>query len=363
MKVKKIKLFDPVINTSEEKEVIKIIKSGHWASGAGNKKVLQFEKEFQKYLGSDECIAVNSGTAALHLALSLFDIKNKEVILPSLSFVSTAHSIVLNGGIPKFVDVDPKTCCIDLNEIKKSISKKTVAILPVHFAGMPCDMNGILDICKKNNLELIEDAAHASGTKFEKQKIGTHGTVFCFSFHPVKNLAMLTGGLISINHKKHKKFKKILNERRWCGITNRKGFNYDVQEIGWNYYMNEMSAGLGILQLKKLDRLNKIRSKIAKRYHDEIEIDEKMPYEKDCSYHFYWIRVNDRENIMKKLKKEGIETGIHYRPIHTMSMYNKKTKLPVTEKIGKEIMSIPTHPNLTNNEITKIISKINKFCR
>jgi len=358
---KKIKLFDPVIGISEEREAVKILRSGYWASGAGSGKVLQFENKFREYLGSDQCIAVNSGTAALNLSLSLLNIKNKEVILPSLSFVSTAHAVTLNGGIPVFVDVDAKTCCIDPKQIKKAISKKTAAILPVHFAGMACNMDKILEMCEESNIQLVEDAAHASGAKYNHKKIGSHGMAVCFSFHPVKNIAMLTGGLISINHKKHKKFKKILNERRWCGITNRQRFTYDVKQIGWNYYMNELSAGLGIIQLKKLDRLNLIRNNVAKRYHNEIELEEKMPYQKDCSYHFYWIMVKNRDKLMQKLKQNGIETGIHYRPIHTMSMYKNKKKLPMTEKVGKKIISLPTHPNLTNNDVTEIISKINRF--
>ena len=358
---KKIKLFDPAIGISEEREAVKILRSGYWASGAGSGKVLQFENKFREYLGSDQCIAVNSGTAALNLSLSLLNIKNKEVILPSLSFVSTAHAVTLNGGIPVFVDVDANTCCIDPIQIKKAISKKTAAILPVHFAGMACNMDKILEMCEESNIQLVEDAAHASGAKYNHKKIGSHGMAVCFSFHPVKNIAMLTGGLISINHKKHKKFKKILNERRWCGITNRQRFTYDVKQIGWNYYMNELSAGLGIIQLKKLDRLNLIRNNVAKRYHNEIELEEKMPYQKDCSYHFYWIMVKNRDKLMQKLKQNGIETGIHYRPIHTMSMYKNKKKLPMTEKVGKKIISLPTHPNLTNNDVTEIISKINRF--
>ena len=151
---KNIKLFDPVIGNSEEKEIVKILKSGFWASGSGSGRVRKFENKFCKYIGSKECVAVNSGTAALNLALSLFDIKNKEVILPSLTFVSTAHSILLNGGKPVFADVDPKTLCIDPEQIKKLISKKTAVIMPVHFAGMACNMNEILDVCK--NYQMID---------------------------------------------------------------------------------------------------------------------------------------------------------------------------------------------------------------
>tara|TARA_B100000953_G_scaffold295921_1_gene287781 strand:- start:118 stop:1203 length:1086 start_codon:yes stop_codon:yes gene_type:complete len=359
--MKKIKLFDPVIDENEIKKVVKTIKSKFWASGSGPGNVLKFENQFKKYVGSDDCIAVNSGTSALNLALSLIDIKNKEVILPSLSFVSTAHAILINGGIPIFVDVEPQTMCINPNEIQKSITAKTIAILPVHFAGFPCNLKDIQDIAKKHKLTIIEDAAHAAGTTYSKKKIGSHGTAVCFSFHPVKNLAMPTGGLISINHKNHKQFRKTLLARRWCGITDRVDSKYDVKELGWNYYMNEFSAAIGLTQLKKLNSTNKIRKKIAKIYDKELCLERKIPYSQNCSYHIYWIQVNNRTKFRKKMEEMNIETGIHYRPIHTFTMYKNTAKIPITEKISKKIVSIPIHPNLTENNIDKIIVNVNRF--
>ena len=213
---KKIKLFDPVIGKDEKQKIFQVLESKFWASGAGKGNVLKFENQFKKYLGSDDCIAVNSGTSALNLALSLINIKNKEVILPSLSFVSTAHAVIINGGTPVFVDIEPETMCIDPNEIQKSITPKTTAILPVHFGGFPCNLKDIQNIAEKHNLTIIEDAAHAVGAIYNNKKIGNHGTAVCFSFHPVKNLAMPTGGLISINHKNHKQFRKTLLARRNC---------------------------------------------------------------------------------------------------------------------------------------------------
>jgi len=360
--MKKIKLFDPVFDQDEIKAVIKTLKSGFWASGSGSGNVLKFENEFKKYTQSKACVAVNSGTAALNLALSLFDIKNKEVILPSLSFVSTAHCIVENGGIPIFVDVEPNTLCIDPKKIKQAVSKKTIAIIPVHFGGMSCNQDEIHKIARSFNLEIIEDAAHAVGTTWRNyRKIGAHSSAVCFSFHPVKNLAMPTGGLISLNHKNHKKFKKILDSRRWCGITDRKDTDYDVREIGWNYYMNEFSAVIGLQQLKKLDKLNKKRRKIPERYYNEISLESKMPFDQNCSYHLYWILVKNRQKVRKELAQNGIETGTHYKPIHSMKMYKKSNSLPITERVGKQIVTIPIHPNLKNSEIEKIINTVNKF--
>jgi len=359
--MQKIKLFDVFTDDSEKSALNRTFDSHFWASGSGTGNVKKFEDKFCRYIKSKSCVAVNSGTAALNLALSVCDIKNKEVILPSLSFVSTAHAIVENGGIPIFADIDQQTLCIDPIEIRKLITKKTKMILPVHFAGLPANLDAIKQICNENNLHLVEDAAHAAGSKYQNKMIGSHGNLVCFSFHPVKNLAMPTGGLISINTKNYKKINTILKEKRWCGISNRKGVNYDVKNIGWNYYMNEFSAAIGIIQLKKLNKLNKIRKNIAKIYSKKINLENKMPFDKNSSYHIYWIRVNKQNEFRKKMLNVGIETGLHYKPIHTFSMYKQKNQLPITEKVGTEIVSIPIHPNLSTDEIDKIIFYINKF--
>ena len=360
---KTIKLFDPSIDSLEEKAVTKTLQSRFWASGAGTGQVYQFEKKLKNYVNCKGCVAVNSGTAALHLALSLIDVRKKEVILPSLSFVSTAHAIIYNGGIPKFVDIEEDRLCLDPKLVDEQISNDSTLLLPVHFGGMATKMDEILKISKKYNCKIIEDAAHAIGTSYKNKKIGSHSFAVCFSFHPVKNLAMPTGGLIALNGSDYKKNENFLKIRRWCGISNRKETSYDVTELGWNMYMNEFSASIGLAQLSKLDKLNKKRKNTAKKFFNEINLENKMPFDKDCSYHLYWIRVKNRNHFMKKMKEFGIETGIHYKPIHEMSFYkNKKLKnLEITEKVSKEIVSIPIHPNLTENEINYIIQCINKI--
>jgi len=358
--VKKIKLFDPAIDEREIKKAVKTLMSGFWASGAGGGQVQEFEKNFKKFINSKSCVSVNSGTAALHLAAALCDIKGKEVILPSLSFVSTAHAIMYNGGIPVFVDVNPHTLCIDPEEIKKKISKKTRCIIPVHFGGMPADIKKIQKL-SNSNIMIIEDAAHACGSEFNGKKIGSHGDFVCFSFHPVKNLAMPTGGLISINNHNYKKITEDLKSKRWCGISNRKYADYDVDKIGWNFYMNELSAAIGLVQLQKIKKMNNKRKSIAKIYDKELNVSKKIPFTSTCVYHLYWICVRDRNFFRKKLLEKGIETGTHYKPIHQMSLYKKSVKLPLTEKIAKEIVTIPIHPNLTESQIDYIVKTANRF--
>jgi len=357
----RIKLFDPFVGQQEKKSLLNVLRSGFWASGSGEGKVLEFEKRFRRFIGSKECIAVNSGTAALHLALSCLDISRKEVILPSLSFVSTAHAVLYNNAKPIFVDIDPQTLCLDPVQVDKKITSKTKVILPVHFGGCPADISKLQKIAKRYNTFLVEDAAHACGTQYHRKKIGCHGDFVCFSFHPIKNLSMPTGGLIAINSPHFKNFRKILLEKRWCGITNRKNGIYDIKNLGWNFYMNEFSAAIGIEQLNKLEKMNIKRKKIAKRYSSGINLEYKMPFNTNCAYHLYWILVKKRTNFRKKMNDVGIETGIHYKPIHQMSMYCNRIKLPITEEVGKSIVSIPMHPKLTNEDIDKIIKSINKF--
>jgi len=359
--MRQIKLFSPYFDNNEINSTVKTLQSHNWASGAGTGKVLEFEEKFKEYTKSKECIAVDSGTAALHLALNVIDINKKEVLVPSLTFVSTINAIKYNGGIPVFVDVDPKTMCIDTKDVKQKISKKSKVILPVHFGGMPSDMNTIIKIARRENLSIVEDAAHACGSKYFGKKIGSIGEFTCFSFHPVKNLSMPKGGAININSKDRKISKKKLQSLRWCGISNRKGPFYDITELGFNYYMDEISATIGIEQLKKIDKSNLLRLKIAKRYEKELQVLQKMPLNKECSYHLYWILVKNRKKFMRNMKSKGIETGVHYIPVHQTSMYRSNIKIPNTEQIGKEIVTLPLHPNLSNRDIGYIIKITNSL--
>ena len=355
-----IKLFFPTIDNSEITATIKTLKSGFWASGAGVGNVKKFENLFKKYTNATECVAVDSGTAALDLALKVLDINKKEVLVPSLTFVSSINAIKYNGGIPIFVDVKSDTLCMNPKDLENKITKKSKVILPVHFGGYSCDMDEIKKISKKNKLLVVEDAAHATGSKYKNKKIGSIGDLTCFSFHPVKNLAMPKGGAITLNYK-NRNLKTKLNSLRWCGISDRKEQFYDVTELGYNYYMDEISSAIGIEQLKKLNKFNSRKYEIAKKYHKEIECLEKMPISKDCSYHLYWILVKNRNSFLKNMKKKGIETGIHYLPVHKMNLYKSNIKLKVTEKVTKEIVTIPIHPSLKDSEINYIIKTVNQL--
>ena len=358
---KKIKLFSPKFDNDEILAAVNALKSSNWASGNGKGNVEKFENNFLKYINAKDCVAVNSGSAALHLAINLLDIKNKEILVPSFTFVSTVHAILYNGGIPVFVDIDPKTLCIEPDDLEEKITKKTRGIITVHYGGFPCKLDKIKQIAKNNSLQIVDDAAHACGTKNNNKKIGSENEFACFSFHPVKNLAMPKGGAITINSKNSKAIKNKLNSLRWCGIDKRKDSFYDVTTLGYNYYMDEISAAIGIEQLKKLDESNKIRFNIAKKYSLGLNVIEKMPLNQNCSYHLFWIRVKNRKKFMREMYYSGIETGSHYIPVHLMSFYKKNNILPITEKVGEEIVTLPMHPNLTDNQIERIIKTSNSL--
>ena len=210
MRKKKISLFLPDFNNDEIRAATKTLRSGFWASGGGTNKVLEFETKFKKFIGAKDCVAVDSGTAALHLALSMTNLKNKEVLVPSFTFASTVNAILYNGGKPVFVDIDPNTLNIDIQDLENKITKKTSLILPVYYAGLHSSIKQIQKISKNYNLEVVSDAAHACGANFNQKKIGTEFDYVCFSFHPVKNLAMPKGGMIALNGKNHSSIKKIL---------------------------------------------------------------------------------------------------------------------------------------------------------
>jgi len=355
-----IKLFEPNVDREELKAAEKVLNSRFWASGAGTGNVKEFEESFKRYLGCDECVAVNSGTAALHLALSLFDLKGKEVLVPSMTFASSVHAILYNNARPVFVDIE-ETLCIDPDDMQEKINANTAAVLPVHFGGLPCNLELIKKIASDNKISVIEDAAHACGSTFKNKKIGTHSQAVCFSFHPVKNLSMPIGGAIALNGKNSERWKRILASMRWCGIDDRRGVYYDVPRLGWNFYMNELSAAIGLVQLKKLERMNNYRRKIAKLYDSGLHVSHKMPYNEDCCYHLYWIRIKNRDHFIKKMNTNKIEVGLHYKPTHLMSMYRSEIKLPVTEKVWTEIATLPMHTNLQKKDVEYVIRKVNEY--
>ena len=371
----KIPLFSPNL-TSEDKKAIEIALFNKMLTDGPT--LEKFEKMFAKFTGTKYAIGVSNATSALFLSLKSIGIKKgDEVIIPNMTFVATANAVIHAGGTPVLTDVNLDDMNISVDQIKKAINKNTKVILPVHFAGKACDMIKIRTIVKDHNLYLIEDCAHAIGTRINKKHVGTFGNTGCFSFYPTKNITTIEGGMVITNSKKT--YEKIKNYRNH-GITKTlsqrynlgKPWEYDVVDPGYNFRLDEIRSALGINQLKRIKQMNAMRSSISNYYNKNflkisgIEIPIK-PRGID-SHHLYMIRIKknfplSRDELFDKLSKEGISTTLHYKPLHLFSAYKKykKINLKNSMQLFDEILSLPFFPNITKNQQNKVINSILKL--
>jgi dTDP-4-amino-4,6-dideoxygalactose transaminase len=341
-----------------------------------------FEENFNKYIGSKYAVSVNSGTAALHISTSAIDINpGDEVISTPLTFVASVNCVVYRGGTPIFADIKKDTYNIDPNEIKKKITPKTKAIIPVHFAGQPCDMEEIIEIADENNLFIIEDAAHAVDAEYKGKKIGNISNLTCFSFHPVKNITTAEGGMVTTNDESL--YEKLLMFRTH-GITRdaekrfgKSGdYKYDMQYLGFRYNLSELHAALGIHQIEKLQSFQNRRREIVEIYYKELQSLEEitLPFQKKDiknSWHLYVIQLNteklkvDRDHIFNALREENIGVNVHYIPVHYHSFYQKyfglkKGILPNVEWLFPRLLTIPLFPKMSEDDVNDVISALKK---
>ena len=368
-----IPVFKPSVSEKEIKAISQILKSGWWGLGPKTK---EFEEKFAEYIGVKYAIGVNSCTAALNLAINVLEIKEREIITTPISFVSTSHAILYNNCKPVFVDVEEDTLNIDISQIKKSITNKTKAIIPVHYGGHACEMGELEKIVKEKNLFLIEDCAHATGGKYKEKMLGSIGDIGCFSFHAVKNLATGDGGMITTNNKEiYEKLKRL----RWMGITkdtfqrNEKKYDwmYDVLDLGFKCHMNDITATLGLCQLERIEETNNKRRKYAEKYIEELSNIKKisLPGEKNyatSSWHNFVIKVENgqRDELQNYLKGRRISTGVHYRPITHFTYYKENqlsVPLPISDSVWKKLLTLPLYPDLGEKNSDKIINCIKKF--
>jgi len=370
-----IPLFRPSYDDEEANAVAEVLRSG-WV-GLGPK-TSQFEKEFAEYLGSPYCVALNSGTAALHLAmLSLNLEQGDEVIVTPITFVSTVHVIKYVGATPVFADVEPDTLNIDPEDVAKKITDQTKAIVVVHYGGHPCDMDPILKTASEHKVAVVEDAAHACGAMYKGRKIGTISPLTCFSFHAVKNLAAGEGGAITY---REPSLDHYFREMRWMGITRDtwdrtlKGetyaWKYSVDQLGFKYHMHDISAAIALVQLGKLERNNDRRRRIVTKYNREladldwIQLPVERGYAKSAC-HIYKISVPSlrvRDALIDHLKRNDISPGVHYFPINLYPYYaNTKSNVPVASAIWQRIISLPIFPDLTADQQDAVIKAIKSF--
>lgn len=378
-KIKKRKNFlpisEPCIGKEEREQVLDTLRSGWLTSGP---KVQRFENEFKKHIGCNHAVALNSCTAALHLALICSGVKKgDEVILSPLTFVSQANVILHAGAKPVFVDIDPQTLNIDPEKIKKSITKKTKAIIITHFAGQPCDREKIIPLAMKKKIKIIEDAAHALGAKYKGKMIGADPrTVSCFSFYPIKNMTTAEGGMLTTGSKKIADRARLLSlhglsKGAWKRYSKKASWKYDVIEPGYKYNLPDILAAIGLAQIKKLRVFNRKRQKVAEAYIKGLKDLNKLriPDVKENITHAWQIfpiilkSPALRERMINELKKMNIGTSVHFQPVHLFKAYRGLTKrrpsLEVSESISKRILSLPISPlmNLKNSRFVVLALK------
>ena len=356
----KVPIAKPIIGNEEIENVVEVLKSGMIAQGP---KVEEFEEEFAEWVGADYGIAVNSGTAALHVALLSCGIgEGDEVITSPFTFIASGNSIVYTGAKPVFADIDLETYTIDPNSIEDLITENTKAILPVQLYGQSADMDGINEIAEKYGLTVIEDAAQAHGATFNGTPVGSMGDMACFSFYPTKNMTTSEGGIITTNDEELAENARIF---RAHGASIR----YHHSEIGYNFRMTDISAAIGLAQLDKIDDFNCKRIENAAYLNEGLsDVDGIItPYCADGSkhvYHQYTIRVEkgDRDDWVDIINDCGVGTGIHYPiPLYNQPIYKSlgfEGDCPNAELAADNVISLPVHPSLTKEDLDLVIEAV-----
>lgn len=366
----KYKELIPVANTfigeEEAKAAYDVIKSGWLSSGP---KVREFEENFAKEVKAKHAIAVNSGTSALHVALAALGIKQgDEVIVPSLTFISTANAVLYQNAKPVLSECDPKTYNMTSEELERRITKKTKAIIPVDMNGMPVDYDAILEVAEKYSIDVIADSAESLGAAYKNRKIGSISPISIFSFFPNKNVTTGEGGMITVEDDKiAEKMRKILNQGQ--------DYRYNHTILGYNYRMTNFQGAVGIEQLKKLQYVIKEKERIAKKYNKAFEDCKNISapfipdYVTQHAWYMYTISVKgiNRENIVKELREKNIETRLSFPPVHTQPLYQKmfgytNDSLPISYNAWCNLINIPIWANIGDEKQEYVINTLIDLC-
>lgn len=356
--------------------VIEVLKSDYLTTGP---KIAEFEKSVADYVGAKYAVAISNGTSALHAACFAAGIgPGDEVITTPITFAASSNCVLYCGGTPVFADIDPKTYNIDPDDIRKKITDKTKAIIAVHLAGQPCDMDEIHKIAKENNLIVIEDGAHALGSVYKGKKVGSLSDMTTFSFHPVKPITTGEGGMIVTDNEEF--YKKMVLFRSH-GITRDKTMMtrndgpwfYQQFDLGFNYRITDIQCALGCSQMKKLDRFLAKRKEIVLRYNEAFADCENIvtPYqmpETESGWHLYIVQVKncDRKQIFEALRDKGIGVNVHYIPVYMHPYYQehgyKDVHCKNAEEVYSHIISLPLYPGLTEEQQSYVIDTLKSLC-
>jgi dTDP-4-amino-4,6-dideoxygalactose transaminase len=370
--MKKIKLSKSVVNKKEIAAISRVmLKDGYFGMG---QEVRNFEKELKEFLETDkDVVCVNTGTSALHLAVAAVVRPGDEVLVQSLTYVASYQAISAAGATPVSCEIDPATLTIDLADAEQKLTSKTKAIMPVHYASDPGDLDKLYEFAKKHNLRVIEDAAHAFGGKYNNSLIGTIGDIICFSFDPIKNITSGDGGAIVTADKQVLKY---VQDARLLGVQNdtekryagSRSWSFDVVAQGFRYHMTNIFAAIGRVQLKKFPKFKKIRQQLATRYLSALSsVSAIKLLKKDYTQivpHIFPILITNgkRDALRQYLTENGVETGVHYQPNHWLTLYKKDgVELEKTDTIYNQLLTLPLHAALTKTEQNKVVTLIKKF--
>ncbi len=366
-----IKLSKSCISIKEIKAVNKVLSKEYLGMGPEVKK---FENDLNFFF-KREVVCVSSGTAALQLALQALGIKKgDEVLVPAITYVATFQAISATGAKLIMCDVDKDNLIISIKDAKKKLTKKTKVIMPVFYAGNPGNIEEIYKFAKKNKIRVIEDAAHAFGSVYKKKKIGSFGDISCFSFDGIKNITSGEGGCVVTDNKKNI---NTIKDLRLLGVgndsakryTGKRSWNFNVKQQGWRYHMSDINAAIGRVQLKRFNHLKNARQKICKYYDSNfLKFKKVQIFNRDFNQevpHIYVLLINNlkkREQLRNDLLKVGIQTGYHYVPGYELSYYkSNKNNFPNANSISEKIITLPLHPDLKQQQLNKIVTKIKFF--
>ena len=364
----KIPLFDLNFGEEEENAVIETLRSKWISTGP---KTQAFENKFANMLQSGNAIALTNCTVSLHLALKLVGIKpDDEIICPSLTFVATVNSIRYLDAVPVFADViSLENLTIDPNDVERKITDKTKAIVVMHYGGFACEMDSIMEIAKRHNLKVVEDACHGPLSEYKGQKLGTIGDIGCYSFFSNKNISTGEGGMLITNNDEYAEHAKLMRSHGMTSMSYERASghstSYDVVELGYNYRMDDIRSAIGIVQLDKIEEDIRKRSQIRKHYIEQLKGVEEIviPFKDYSEYSSNYIfpivlRNSDEENrdrIRNLMAEAGIQTSIHYPAVHRFSIYKDfYLKLPITEYVADNAISLPMYGKLNEDEVDYI---------
>jgi dTDP-4-amino-4,6-dideoxygalactose transaminase len=356
---RQIHLNRPSIGFRERAAVNRVLRSGNLAQG---KTVAEFEYSFSKFVSGSACVALNSGTSALHLGLLALGIgPGDEVIVPTFTFAATANAAAITGAKPVFVDIEHDFFAIDAKRVEEAITPKTKAVVAVHLYGHPAELDKLTQICQKHGLLLVEDAAQAHLAEYDGKAVGSIGDVGAFSFYPTKNMTTGEGGMATTNNKETERKLRLLRNQ---GMEIR----YQNEIPGFNNRMTELAAAIGVVQLKQIGSWTLKRQANAAFLDNALEgviVPPVSPKARHV-YHQYTIRLvdQDRDRFASELKRLGVDSDVYYpAPVHTLPAYNLSLDTPVANAVAKTCLSIPVHQNLTTSNLQKIAEVVNKVAR